>query len=79
MLTVTDVIDWDNPRPPMLISLCSEGKVKCWDALEVGMVTGCVGVVTEARRGHGHNINHCRQKCCGHSMRELSLPLLPMT
>lgn len=34
VLVIRDVADWDNPRPPKVISLCSEGKLKCWNALE---------------------------------------------
>ena len=35
VLAVVDVMNWDNPRPPMIISLCSAGKVRCWDTLQV--------------------------------------------
>ena len=29
-------VSWEDPRPPLLVSLAGDGSVKAWDVLQVG-------------------------------------------
>ena len=29
-------VDWENPKPPLVVSIDSAGSVKAWDVLKVG-------------------------------------------
>ena len=30
-------VNWDNPQPPLVISLSADGCVKAWDVIQVSM------------------------------------------